>query len=66
MCCLTHWCRHHGAACLPLRSYEKGLVAEVSQFLFGDGFAVASGDKWKGRRKAVGPSLHRCDGGGAF
>jgi carotene epsilon-monooxygenase len=39
--------------------YDKGLVAEVSQFLFGDGFAIAGGDLWKARRRAVGPSLHR-------
>jgi hypothetical protein len=40
--------------------YEKGLVAEVSQFLFGDGFAISGGEAWKARRRAVGPSLHRC------
>ncbi|GAX74682.1 hypothetical protein CEUSTIGMA_g2130.t1 [Chlamydomonas eustigma] len=39
--------------------YDKGLVAEVSQFLFGDGFAVAGGEHWRSRRRAVGPSLHR-------
>lgn len=39
--------------------YDKGLVAEVSQFLFGDGFAVAGGEHWRARRRAVGPSLHR-------
>ncbi|KAG2431593.1 hypothetical protein HYH02_013286 [Chlamydomonas schloesseri] len=39
--------------------YDKGLVAEVSQFLFGKGFAVAGGEQWKARRRAVGPSLHR-------
>ena len=39
--------------------YGKGLVAEVSKFLFGDGFAVAEGPLWTSRRKAVGPSLHR-------
>ncbi len=39
--------------------YDKGLVAEVSQFLFGDGFAVAGGDGWRVRRRAVAPSLHR-------
>ena len=39
--------------------YDKGLVAEVSQFLFGDGFAIAGGDLWRARRRAVGPSLHR-------
>lgn len=40
-------------------SYTKGLVAEVSQFLFGKGFAISGGDAWKARRKAVGPALHR-------
>jgi len=39
--------------------YEKGLVAEVSEFLFGDGFAISGGDAWRVRRRAVGPSLHR-------
>lgn len=39
--------------------YNKGLVAEVSQFLFGDGFAVAGGEHWRSRRRAVSPSLHR-------
>ncbi|KAK9823343.1 hypothetical protein WJX72_002053 [[Myrmecia] bisecta] len=39
--------------------YEKGLVREVSEFLFGDGFAVAGGDNWRVRRRAVGPALHR-------
>lgn len=41
--------------------YSKGLVAEVSQFLFGDGFAVACGKHWRVRRKAVSPALHRWD-----
>lgn len=39
--------------------YEKGLVREVSVFLFGDGFAVSGGEEWRARRRAVGPSLHR-------
>nr|APW83735.1 cytochrome P450 carotenoid hydroxylase 97C [Dunaliella salina]APW83739.1 cytochrome P450 carotenoid hydroxylase 97C [Dunaliella salina] len=39
--------------------YVKGLVAEVAEFLFGDGFAIAGGDLWKARRKAVAPSLHK-------
>eukprot|EP00884_Botryococcus_braunii_P009203 jgi/Botrbrau1/18284/Bobra.0179s0015.2 len=39
--------------------YEKGLVREVSEFLFGTGFAVSGGEQWRVRRKAVGPSLHR-------
>jgi hypothetical protein len=40
--------------------YNKGLVAEVSKFLFGEGFAITGGDKWRVRRRAVGPALHRC------
>lgn len=39
--------------------YSKGLVTEVSQFLFGDGFAVACGENWRIRRRAVSPALHR-------
>ncbi|KAF5829446.1 CYP97C3 [Dunaliella salina] len=39
--------------------YVKGLVAEVAEFLFGDGFAIAGGDLWRARRKAVAPSLHK-------
>eukprot|EP00898_Chlorokybus_atmophyticus_P006554 jgi/Chlat1/68/Chrsp1S03031 len=39
--------------------YEKGLVAEVSKFLFGDGFAIAEGPLWTARRRAVVPSLHK-------
>ncbi|GAQ83134.1 cytochrome P450 superfamily protein [Klebsormidium nitens] len=39
--------------------YHKGLVAEVSEFLFGSGFAIAEAELWQTRRKAVAPSLHR-------
>ncbi|CAM0956289.1 unnamed protein product [Alopecurus aequalis] len=39
--------------------YEKGLVAEVSEFLFGSGFAIAEGALWTVRRRAVVPSLHK-------
>lgn len=39
--------------------YVKGLVAEVSEFLFGQGFAINGGEAWRLRRRAVGPSLHR-------
>ncbi|CAL2273296.1 unnamed protein product [Prunus armeniaca] len=39
--------------------YEKGLVAEVSEFLFGSGFAIAEGPLWTARRRAVVPSLHK-------
>ncbi|KAH0461789.1 hypothetical protein IEQ34_009364 [Dendrobium chrysotoxum] len=38
--------------------YAKGLVSEVSQFLFGSGFAIAEGQLWTVRRRAVLPSLH--------
>uniref|UniRef100_A0A5B6YVF4 Carotene epsilon-monooxygenase n=1 Tax=Davidia involucrata TaxID=16924 RepID=A0A5B6YVF4_DAVIN len=39
--------------------YTKGLVAEVSEFLFGSGFAIAEGPLWTVRRRAVVPSLHK-------
>ncbi|KAL8516766.1 hypothetical protein ACS0TY_015142 [Phlomoides rotata] len=39
--------------------YSKGLVAEVSEFLFGSGFAIAEGSLWTVRRRAVVPSLHK-------
>ncbi|KAL5995158.1 cytochrome P450 [Asimina triloba] len=39
--------------------YGKGLVSEVSEFLFGSGFAIAEGPLWTVRRRAVVPSLHR-------
>ena len=39
--------------------YNKGLVAEVSKFLFGEGFAISGGEQWRVRRRAVGPSLHK-------
>lgn len=48
----------------PTRNiYCKGLVAEVSQFLFGVGFAISGGEEWRVRRRAVGPALHRCGAG---
>ncbi|EPS64627.1 hypothetical protein M569_10150 [Genlisea aurea] len=39
--------------------YGKGLVAEVSEFLFGSGFAIAEDSLWTVRRRAVVPSLHK-------
>nr|AMJ39486.1 cytochrome P450-type monooxygenase 97C1 [Bixa orellana] len=39
--------------------YAKGLVSEVSEFLFGSGFAIAEGELWTARRRAVVPSLHK-------
>ncbi|KAI3826160.1 hypothetical protein L1987_00205 [Smallanthus sonchifolius] len=39
--------------------YAKGLVAEVSEFLFGSGFAIAEGSFCTARRRAVVPSLHK-------
>eukprot|EP00252_Welwitschia_mirabilis_P026666 TRINITY_DN8810_c0_g1_i1.p1 TRINITY_DN8810_c0_g1~~TRINITY_DN8810_c0_g1_i1.p1 ORF type:complete len:569 (-),score=100.49 TRINITY_DN8810_c0_g1_i1:171-1877(-) len=39
--------------------YAKGLVSEVSEFLFGTGFAIAEGQLWIVRRRAVVPSLHK-------
>ncbi|EOY08025.1 Cytochrome P450 superfamily protein isoform 1 [Theobroma cacao] len=39
--------------------YAKGLVSEVSEFLFGSGLAIAEGSLWTVRRRAVVPSLHK-------
>ncbi|RZC77099.1 hypothetical protein C5167_001224 [Papaver somniferum] len=39
--------------------YSKGLVIEVSEFLFGSGVAIAEGSLWTARRRAVVPSLHK-------
>ncbi|KAI9122036.1 hypothetical protein K1719_006725 [Acacia pycnantha] len=39
--------------------YAKGLVSEVSEFLFGSGFAIAEGALWTVRRRALVPSLHK-------
>ena len=41
------------------KGYKAGVAGQVSEFLFGDGFAITSGDNWRVRRKAVGPALHR-------
>ncbi|XP_073044340.1 carotene epsilon-monooxygenase, chloroplastic [Primulina eburnea] len=48
-----HVLKNYGA------KYAKGLVAEVSEFLFGSGFAIAEGSLWTVRRRAVVPSLHK-------
>lgn len=32
---------------------------QIANFLFGDGFAVAEGELWQKRRRAVAPSLHK-------
>ena len=39
--------------------YEKGMIAEQSSFLFGDGFPILEGEPWRLRRAAVAPGLHR-------
>lgn len=39
--------------------FGKGLVAEVSEFLFGQGLVMTKGEKWKPRRKAIAPAFHK-------
>ncbi|KAK4755257.1 hypothetical protein SAY87_009014 [Trapa incisa] len=39
--------------------YAKGLMSEVSEFIFGSGLAIAEGQLWTARRRAVVPSLHK-------
>lgn len=43
-------CCSHGGVCGD---------TQISNFLFGDGFAVAEGELWQARRRAVAPSLHK-------
>ena len=45
-------------ASLP-HALHPSSAMQVSEFLFGSGFAIAGGDLWRVRRKAVGPALHR-------
>lgn len=51
--------REQGRGFTNLALYAKPITLQVSEFLFGDGFAVAPGDKWRVRRRAVAPSLHK-------
>eukprot|EP00899_Mesostigma_viride_P018511 jgi/Mesvir1/26661/Mv20448-RA.3 len=39
--------------------YEKGMMREVAEFLFGTGFAIADGEVWKVSRRATVPALHK-------
>lgn len=39
--------------------YQKGMVGELSKFMFGDGFVVADGEPWKIRRRAISPAFHK-------
>ncbi|KAL3130704.1 hypothetical protein ABBQ38_000053 [Trebouxia sp. C0009 RCD-2024] len=39
--------------------YSKGLLAEILDFVMGQGLIPADGEIWKTRRRAILPSLHR-------
>lgn len=39
--------------------YSKGLLAEILDFVMGQGLIPADGEIWKTRRRAIVPSLHR-------
>lgn len=39
--------------------YSKGLLAEILEFVMGQGLIPADGEIWKTRRRAILPSLHR-------
>ena len=51
--CVKHVLRSYGT------KYIKGTISEAGKFLFGVGVALAEGEPWKVRRKAIGPALHR-------
>jgi beta-ring hydroxylase len=41
------------------KSYSKGLLAEILEFVMGTGLIPADGEIWRIRRRAILPSLHR-------
>ncbi len=52
-------CKANCSSALLCHKLECVMNIQVSQFLFGDGFAVSGGDQWRVRRKAVNPALHK-------
>ena len=41
------------------KSYSKGLLAEILDFVMGQGLIPADGEHWRIRRRAILPSLHK-------
>ena len=41
------------------KSYSKGLLAEILEFVMGSGLIPADGEVWRVRRRAILPSLHK-------
>ena len=41
------------------KSFSKGLLSEILDFVMGQGLIPANGDVWKIRRKVIVPSLHK-------
>jgi len=41
------------------KSFSKGLLAEILEFVMGNGLIPADGEIWRVRRRAILPSLHR-------
>ena len=41
------------------KSYSKGLLAEILEFVMGSGLIPADGEIWRVRRRAILPSLHK-------
>ncbi|XP_057838898.1 protein LUTEIN DEFICIENT 5, chloroplastic isoform X2 [Cryptomeria japonica] len=41
------------------KSYSKGILAEILEFVMGKGLIPADGEVWRVRRRAIVPALHR-------
>ncbi|EPS59936.1 hypothetical protein M569_14868, partial [Genlisea aurea] len=41
------------------KSYSKGILAEILEFVMGKGLIPADGDVWRVRRRAIVPALHQ-------
>ena len=41
------------------KSFSKGLLSEILDFVMGQGLIPANGEVWKMRRKVIVPSLHK-------
>ncbi|KAG6556322.1 hypothetical protein Mapa_002265 [Marchantia paleacea] len=41
------------------KSYSKGILAEILEFVMGTGLIPADGEIWRARRRAIVPSLHK-------
>ena len=39
--------------------YNKGILADITEFVMGNGLISADNELWKIRRRLIGPSMHK-------